>query len=266
MHAHERGNGCAGRQILTHRRLSRAHRAVKGRDQHGVRELLSRQLELGAPLHERGLAVEDFFERVVIAAFRDAQVGLRGVVLGSRDEVLLEQLRRALACEPRLVQHRARLPDDRRLLGIDLLVGAGQRQAESRARLLQRGLRLLDAQRVVGLLDPRDHLSFADARAQIDRLLDEPAWDLDAEDDGVVGGQCARRRHGARDALLDGLKHLDGARRRRGSGLLGRGRRCIRLLGAAGGGQHDGEQDQPGAGHPADDTRAAERPIEQRTA
>src|SRR2546425_1143610 len=169
----------------------------------------------------------------------------------------------ARAARGSLAGHGTRRPDDGGLLRIDLLVGAGQRQPQPRARLLQRRGGLLDAQLVVRLIDPRDDLVLAHARAEVHRLLDETAGNLDAEHHGVVGGQRSGGRDRARHALLDSREDLDGTRRddggwlfRRRGGGSGRGR----LAGAAGGSQHDGEQRQPGAGHPADDTPERRHP------
>ena len=84
------------------------------------------------------LAVADLLERVLVAPSATCRLASDGVELGAGDQLLLHELDAAVAREPRVVQHRAGLADDRRLLGIDALVAARGRKPEADARLLQR--------------------------------------------------------------------------------------------------------------------------------
>src|SRR5215831_20249578 len=234
MHAHHRGDGRARRQILAHRGLLEAHDAVERREDHGVGELLPSQIELGAALRDDGLAVADFLDRVLVAAFGHQQGRLGRVELGASDQLLLREPDAPIAGEPRVVHHRPRLTDDRRLLGIDLLIGTRRREPESYAGLLQRGLGLLDPQLEVALIELADDLPTLDARAEIDGDFGQAARDLRAEYDLVVGRQGASRRDGTRHRALGGDRDFDFARRRpRGLGLLLLGADRILALAAA---------------------------------
>src|SRR5262249_59428323 len=92
---------------------------------------------------------------------------LDGVELRASDQLHLHEPDAALAIEPRLVEHRAGLADDRGLLRIDALVGPCGREPEPDTRLLQRGFGLVDPDLEVALVELADHLRAFDAGAQI---------------------------------------------------------------------------------------------------
>ena len=92
MDAHQRRHRRARGQVLAHRGLPRVHGPVDRGPQHGVRELLPGQLELGAPLGEHAEAVARPPRGRPDSGPRRPARGLGGVELGPRDELLLPQL------------------------------------------------------------------------------------------------------------------------------------------------------------------------------
>src|SRR5262245_49602357 len=256
MHAHQRRDRRAGGEILAYRRLLQAHHAIERRDDHGIAELLAGQIELRAPLRDHGLAVAHFLDRVLVASFGDLEGGFSGVELSAGDQLLLRELDAAIASEPRVVHHRARLTDDRGLLRIDFFVGASRREPEARARLLQRCLGLLDTQLEVALVEPADELPLLYARAEVDRGFGKTAGDLGAEDHLIVGGQRSGRRHRARDRALRRRRHFHFTRRRAGglALLLFGADRALALAAAQQEAETESEGGQNIRGHPADDT------------
>src|SRR5262245_3976645 len=87
VHTHHRGDRRTGRQILADRGLLEAHDTVERRQDHRVGELLTRQVELRASLRDHGLAVADFLDRVLVAAFRHQQGRLGRVELSASDQI-----------------------------------------------------------------------------------------------------------------------------------------------------------------------------------
>src|SRR5205823_4518761 len=126
---------------------------VEGRGDCRVGERLTREREFRATLREKALTVANLLDRVLIFSLRDFKVRRRRVVLGARDDALLDERGGALQIVALLIEHGARLPDRPRLFKLNLIVIALRRESESRARLLQRGVGLLDAELVVLLLD-----------------------------------------------------------------------------------------------------------------
>jgi len=146
----ERDHRSPGGEVLSDRGSALAHRAFDRRGDHGVRALLPRQLQLGAPLKEHGLPIANLLDAVLIAGFGHAQRRHRRVDLRLRDQLPLPELLRPLACQPRLVKHRARLAHEGGVLGIHAVVRALPRESEPGARLLQRRHRLVHAELSVG--------------------------------------------------------------------------------------------------------------------
>src|SRR5439155_2549792 len=143
------------------------------------------------------------------------------VELSAGDKLLLREADAAVAGETRVVHHRAGLADDRGLLVIDLLVAAGRRKPEPRARLLQRRLGLVHPELEVALVELADHLAALHARAEVDGDLGQTTGDLRAEHDLIVSGQSSRRRDRACDGALGGRRDLHLTRgRSRGFALL----------------------------------------------
>jgi len=221
--------------------------AVDGREDRRVDQLLTREVQLGAPLRDDGLSIADLLERILIAALRHLERGFRGIELRARDQLLLQEARVSIACEPRVLERGAGLANDRRLLGIHLLVRPRRRQPEADARLLQRGLCLVNAHPEVALIQPTHDLAALDPGAEVHRDLGQPAGDLGAEHDLLVGGERAGRRHRAHLRPLGRRYYADlpGRRTRiRGLGLfLGGYSRA--LVAAAGEGEsQDRHRDQ----------------------
>ncbi len=110
------------------------------------------------------------------------------------------------------------------MLGIHAVVGALRRQTEPGARLLQRRHRLVHAELRVGGVEARDSLVAADPAAEVHEQLADPAGDLGAEHDLLVGREGAGGADTAIDHLLRGRHEPDRAGRL-ALGLGGRGRR-----------------------------------------
>ena len=86
------------------------------------------------------------------------------------------------------------------------------RQAQPGAGLLQGGLGLLDPQLEVGLVELGDRLALANPGAQVDVDPLDPAGNLGAERDLVLGRQGAGGRHRPRQGALGGGDDPDLAR------------------------------------------------------
>ncbi len=196
-----------------------ADRAVEGRDEHRVGELLAREVELRAALGEHALAVARLVARLLVAPLGDLVGGLGGVEVGLRQQPLLVQLLGAGARGRRLGEHRLRLLDDGRRLEIRRAALVGP-QAETRPGLVERRGRLADAELEVGRSQPRQHLAALHDAAEVDRQGDEPAGDLGAQHHLVLRRQRAGDGHhvGQRRALRG--RHRDDARRLAGLALL----------------------------------------------
>ena len=85
------------------RDVALAHHAVERRGERGVAHGLARQFEFGAPLFEHGLPVAHLLERVLVPALGHLQRGVGRVERGLRRDAALDERRRALAGQPRLV-------------------------------------------------------------------------------------------------------------------------------------------------------------------
>src|SRR5262249_5717472 len=66
MHLHHSRNRCACSEILSNIRVSLSNHAADGRNQHGIRELLPRKLQLRPALCEKGLTIACLFKRVLV--------------------------------------------------------------------------------------------------------------------------------------------------------------------------------------------------------
>ena len=114
MSAHQSHHRRAGRQVLADGGLAFADGAVDGRNDDGIGELLARDLELGAALHQNGLAIAHLFDGVLVAAVRDGELGDGGVKLGAGDELAIPKLHHPVVAETRFLQHGRRLADQSR--------------------------------------------------------------------------------------------------------------------------------------------------------
>ena len=212
MHAHDGHHRRPGREVLTHGRLTLDHGAFDRRGDHGVGDLLARELHLRAPLQQHSLAVLDLLERVLVPALGHLKGRDRGVELRPGDELPLPELRHPVALELGLVELRLRLTHHRSLGEVHAVVVAVGRKTEPDARLLERGDRLIQAVLVVLRVDARDGLALLDETAEVDGDLGEPSDDLRAQDDLLVGRQGPGGAHGARDGRLRGRNDPNRAR------------------------------------------------------
>ena len=180
VHAHNRHDGRARREVLADARLLLLNDGVEGRDDCRVGERLACEREFRASLREKGLTVANLLDRVLILALRDLEVRLSRLVLGARGDALLDERCDALQVVALLIENGAGLPDCTRVFELDLVVVAFGRETEARARLLKRGVGLLHAQLVVLLLDLRDRLTATDDAPQVNRDDAEATGNLDA--------------------------------------------------------------------------------------
>jgi hypothetical protein len=116
------------------------HEPVEGRDDDGVRERLPRERKLRAPLREQSLSVAYLFDGVLILSLRDLEGRVGRLVLGACDHARLDERGDARAVLARLFEYGARLPNGARHLRVEAVVVALRLQAQTRARLLERGL------------------------------------------------------------------------------------------------------------------------------
>ena len=161
-----------------------AHRAGERGDEHGVGELLPRQVQLRAPLREDALPVEDLLAR---RPGSGSPRPCRRPRPRRGPPARSASARRAPARAPAgagLGEHRLRLADDRRLLGNRRAPppapGARPRRARAWASAASA---CCDAQLEVGRREPRQHLALRHAAAEVDRRSREPAGRLHAEHD-----------------------------------------------------------------------------------
>ena len=180
VHSHNRHDGRARREVLADARLLLLDDGVEGRDDCGVGERLLGEREFRASLREKGLAVSNLLDRILILALRDLEVRLSRLVLGARGDALLDERCDALQVVAFLIENGARLTDCPGVFEPDAVVAAFGREAQTRARLLKCGVGLLHAQLVVLLLDLRDRLTATDDAPQINRDDAEATGNLDA--------------------------------------------------------------------------------------
>ena len=154
----------------------------------------------------------------------------RGVELGARHEILLRELLGTLPRQHGVIELGLGLADDGGLLDGHTIVRAVGHQSESRARLVQRRLRLIDAQIEIDGVEPGDDLAAMDARTEIHGQVGETAGDLQAQHDLLFRVERPVHRHRADHLEFLGghdthIARLDGRRgtllRRGGRGVIG---------------------------------------------
>jgi hypothetical protein len=221
IHLDDRRDGRADVEVRADREVPLAYGAVERRTQRRVAERLLGEPERRLTLGDERAPAPRLLELLLVARLGDAEVGLGLVELGFRQDAVLVERRRARPLRRRLRQQRARLAHDGGLLERDLVIGPVDRHAEPRARLRERGRRLLDAEVEVGQVEHGNDVAAMDDRPEIHGQLGEPTGDLRVQHDLVLGGERAGRGHGPRQAAGDGrheLHRLRLVRRRRRRG------------------------------------------------
>ncbi len=226
VHLHQHGDGSAHGHIVAGVRQPFADRAVEGRGEHRVGQLLLGEAELGAALAEDGLAGAGLFDSLLIAAVGHTEGRFGGVQVGTGNELLVEEPLHALESELGLLQGRRGLAHTGRLLGRNDGVGPFRRQAQADAGLHHGGLGLGHPQLEIGGHQPGDRLTAPHRRADVDEDLVEAAGHLEAQRRLLIGGQGPGDVDRARQPADLGFHdpHLASLAARGFRGLLRRGR------------------------------------------
>src|SRR5262245_26816575 len=124
--------------------MSGAHRAVNGRNNHGVLESFSRQLQLGGSLINHGsLVVKAVYSRLV-TRLGTTMLNLSRVELFLRNVTVLDERLGAVVAQTGLVQRGLGLPHLGILVGFQ--PGGAPAQTHARTSLVECRLRLIDSQ------------------------------------------------------------------------------------------------------------------------
>src|SRR6185369_281161 len=187
----------ACRKVLADTRPLLLHDAVQRRNHRSVFQLLSCERDFGSSLGKYSLAIANLFVSVLITTLRNFERRSRGVEFGFCYHALLDESSRTIAVVTSFIEHRARLAHSRSLLGIDAVVGAIRRQAETCSSLRQRSFRLLHTQAIVFRINLCDYLSLRDDTAEVNRDCADASRHFDAN--------CRLIKSGERAVCGDGL-------------------------------------------------------------
>src|SRR6185369_13491610 len=163
------------------------------RDYGSVFQLLTREREFGTSLREDSLTIANLFVSVLITTFGNFERRSRSIEFRFRNHTLLDESRRAIAVVTSFIEHCARLSDSRSLLGIDAVVSAFRREAETRSSLCHRRFSLLHAQLIVFRIELCDYLSLRNDTAEVNRDCADASRHFDADCSLIESGERAVR-------------------------------------------------------------------------